>query len=231
MNLKPTFLTFFFFAGLISLGLARLASAQIIVDTSDSVFLANVNKELDSMREGTRGLVMKELLRRLDEGKAITTISPVTADERTWHPNDRRGTRSHVIAQDTKLRGTARTNPTNALVYLHPSRADSSLSLFKLGTFAQMLAVAMDLNQGTYSGDFRIQEKRSMFFRNGWRDSLKLELISLSDRVPTTEYADAKKAGLLVGEMSTEFPILDVAAAQSFLAPDPSPLPEEETPE
>lgn len=203
--------------------IAPAATAKISVDPTDPTFMAQVEKELDLMRSGKRGVVSEELVRRLDESSATTTIKPVTKDERTWHPNDRRGTRSHVVPQDTKVRGSSRAVPTDALIYLHPSRIDSSMSLFKLGTFAQVLAVAMDLNWGTYPADFRLQEKRSVFFRNGWRDSLSLELISISDRVPTPEYAEAKKAGLLTAEYAPQFPIMDVRQALSPSTPTPSP--------
>jgi hypothetical protein len=210
----PSLLCLLFF-----LGFWIPAQAHISIDSTDPQFEANVQKELTLMRNGKRGIVSQELVHRLDEASAPTVISPVTSDERTWHPNDRKGTRSHVVPQDTKVRGSARTIPTGALIYLHPSRIDPSFSLFKLGTFAQMLAVAMDLNLGTYPEDFKLQEKRSVFFRNAWRDSLGLELISLSDRVPTPEYEAAKKAGLIRTDQVLNFPILDPDAKP---APSPS---------
>jgi hypothetical protein len=196
---------------------------QISIESQSPEFTNHVQKELSLMREGKRGIACAELIRRLDESSAPTVIKPITGDESTWHPNDRKGTRSHVAPQDTKVRGAARTVPTGATLYLHPSRIDPAMSLFKLGTFAQMLAVAMDLNQGAYSGDFRIQEKRSFFFRNAWRDSQGLDQLLLSDRVPTSEYRDAKKAGLVTAEKASQFPILSLD--ESVASPSPSPSP------
>lgn len=182
--------------------------SRIVVDSSDGQFSRFVEKELSLMRDSKRGVVCQELVRRLDSATATTTIKPITKDEGTWHPNDRKGTRSHVVSMDTKVRGAARTTPTDATVYVHPSRIDPALSLFKLGTFAHLLATAMDLNMGTFSGDYKIQEKRAAFFRNGWKDSLGLEQVLVSDRVPTADYKEAKASGLLTPENAALFPIL-----------------------
>ncbi len=188
--------------------------AKVQIDPDNSTFAAQVLTELNLMREGKRGVACEVLVRRLDESEALVTIEPITSDEKTWHPNDRKGSRSHVVPLDTKLRSASRTSPVSSILYLHPSRIEPLLSLFKLGTFADELANAVDLAKGTYSGDYRIQTRRSAFFRNGWKDSMGGALVHLSDRVPTVDYQEAKKLGLISKEFAEIFPILDPARVQ-----------------
>jgi hypothetical protein len=83
--------------------------------------------------------------------------------------------------------------------------------LFRLGTFAYELSIAMDLNYGQYSGDFKVREKRATFYRNAWCDAAKFPLIEMSGRVPAKEYQAAKAKGLIVEENAAYFPILDVS--------------------
>jgi hypothetical protein len=197
---------------ILALFLAPVAAmAAVEIDTTDVSFLNSVTKELDLMRAGTRGVVCKTLMERLDAAPMATIIRPVTADEQTWHPNDRKGTRSHIIPQDTKIQGAERKQPTGAYLYLHPSRIDPSLSLFKLGTFVYFLAQAADLNQGQFSADYRIRERRAIFFSNAWKDSLGYPVLSISDNVPTPDYQKAKQDGLLMEEEKQNFPILDAS--------------------
>lgn len=184
--------------------------AGIRVDQSDPQFFKNVTRELDIMRAGKRGIVGKTMMERMDLAVATTTIKPITRDENTWHPNDTRGIRTHVVAVDTLIRDAARTVPTDAILYLNPNHIDPKLSSFKLGAFVHNLALAMDLNIGEFSGDFQERERRAMFFRNAWRDSMDLPLFEMSERVPTTEYQMAKDSGLISEEYAIFFPILDV---------------------
>lgn len=217
-------------AGLLSfmivLGGKSSAVGALVIDASDPVFQENVQKEISLIRSGKRGIAPQELLDRIESSEATTTIRPITADETTWHPNDRRGTRSHVVPKDTRIRGARRSVPTSATLFLHPARVDPSMSLFKLGTFVYELAMAMDLNMGEYSGDYRIREKRAMFFRNAWFDAMRLPLVGISNRIETTEYQQAKELGLVTEENKTSFPILDFTEheAEDFPEPEPSPL-------
>lgn len=137
------------------------ASAAVEIDRQDEAFLASVSKELQAMRTGSRGIACQALIERLDGSPAMTIIRPVTEDETTWHPNDKKGTRSHIVPQDTKIQGAERRQPTGAVVYLHPSRVDPSLSLYKLGTMVYFLAMAADLNTGQFSSDYRLRERRA----------------------------------------------------------------------
>jgi len=194
------------------------AYAEIVVDQSFLVFYSQVETELGLIRDGKRGIACQELIRRLDASPVTTTIAPITEDERTWHPNDRKGTRSHVVPQDTKLRGGARNIPTPAILYLHPTRIDPSLSLYKLGTFVHELANAADLNRGEFSGDYKTAEKRASFFRNAWRDSFGWSLMTMSGQVPIPEYQNAKKGGMISLDFASYFPILDIAAVQKDMA-------------
>jgi len=203
-------------------GFAAPALAVLAVDSSNPSFERLVQAELEKIRSGNRGLVTLQLLNRLEAAPATTTIRLLGADEATWHPNDRRGSRSHVVAADTRLRGAERTRPTDAVLYLHPSRIDPSLSLFKLGTFVHEISFAADLNEGRFSADFRLRERRASFYRNGWLDSLGLKPVLISDRVPTPEYSQAKKKGLLTEENTDGFPLLEM--------PEPISPPEPPTP-
>jgi hypothetical protein len=199
--------------------------AALLVDQSDQAFAQLVEAELDAMRSGHRGVVSQELISRLETAVATTTIKAITSDEATWHPNDRRGTRTHVVSLDTKPRGAARAVPTSAIIYLHTDRVNPQMSLYKQGTFAFYLAVAMDMNQGAYSADYRAQERRATFFKNAWRDALKLPSVGISDRVPTPDYAAAKKAGLITEEHRADFPIIEVEAFLRQKAAVPTPTP------
>lgn len=196
------------FVAFLTLGLGGL-HAVLKIDESDPQFYSLVLKEVTLMRQGERGVVCQTLIDRIDASTATTTIRPVTSDETTWHPNDRKGSRSFVLPLDTKVRGAERGEPTSAVLFLHPSRIDPKLSLFRLGTFVRELAQAMDLNTGAYSGDFRTREKRVIFFRNAWCDVQGFGLIEISDRIPTPEYQEAKKLGLIEASFSAFFPILD----------------------
>jgi hypothetical protein len=183
--------------------------AALVVDETDAEFVRLVNAELEAMRSGQRGVVSKQLVGRLDAAAVTTTIKMLGPDESTWHPNDHRGTRSHVVAGDTKLRGAARTQPTSATVFLHKPRVDPSMSLYRLGTFVHELSLAADLNEGRFKGDYPGREKRATFYRNGWLDAMRYKLVLVSDRIPTPEYSRAKELGLLTEDNAAAFPILD----------------------
>src|SRR5690242_1148746 len=102
------------------LALPQFGWTEIQIDSADPNFQSQVTTELDLMRQGKRGIVCQVLVDRLDNSQANTTIKPVTKDENTWHPNDRKGTRSHTVPVDTKLRQAERTVPTSAVLFLHP---------------------------------------------------------------------------------------------------------------
>jgi hypothetical protein len=182
--------------------------AAIEIDRQDAAFYKFVSAELDAMREGKRGPICAALVERLDLSTATTIIAPVTSDESTWHPNDKKGTRSHVLPMDTKIQGAERREFTGARLFLHPSRIDPRLSLYKLGTFVYCLAIAADLNYGQFSTDYRVRERRAVFFSNAWKDALGYALITVSDNVPTSDYQKAKKDGQLISENKDNFPIL-----------------------
>ncbi len=210
------------FLFLIAMATPVLSRAAVQIDSTDADFTKKVQAELESMRTGTRGIAAKSLVARLDASTATTTVKVLGLDESTWHPNDHRGTRSHVVAADTRIRGSERRKPTSAILYLHKTRIDPSFSLFKLGTFVHELSFAADLNEGKFSGDFKIREKRATFYRNGWLDSFNLKPILVSDRVPTPEYSKAKELGLITEGNAPNFPVLDVSPAPS---PSPDPVP------
>lgn len=215
---------FFIACGFVVALSALKGHGAITIDPSDPDFARLVQAELGAMRSGERGLVSRTLIARLEKAPADTVIRELGPDETSWHPNDRRGTRSHVVAQDIKLRGAGRESPTDAVLHLHQARVDPTLSVFRLGTFAHQLAIAADLNEGSFSGDFRIRERRATFYRNGWLDSLGLKPILVSDRIPTPDYSQAKALGLLTEDRSDAFPILDAEAAEAP-SPEPSPAP------
>lgn len=192
----------------IPLFLISTPSRAVLVVEGDPSFRQLVDRELQLMRDGKRGVVCQKLVEQLDTASPQTIIRPITKDESTWHPNDRKGTRSYVVAGDTKVRGGQRDTPTEAVIYLHPQRVDPSLSLYKLGTMVYSLASAKDLNLGTFSGDFKIREKRAVFYRNAWCDSLHFPLINVSGRTQTMEYQKAKEKGLISPENQELFPIL-----------------------
>lgn len=212
---------------LVLAGPASVCQAILRVDSADPAFATLAENEIEAMRSGKRGLVPRTLIERLQAERATTTIHPLTSDESNWHPNDLKGTRSHTVARDTRVRGAERDTPTNADVYIHPSRVDPNLSLFKLGTFVHELAIAADLNDGRFSADYRTREKRASFYRNAWLDSMGLKPIAVSDRVPTPEYGKAKERGLLNEDNAPYFPLMDAAQAptptsQPAPSPDPS---------
>jgi hypothetical protein len=199
---------------------ARPAFAGLVVDPANAPFAALAQAEITAMAEGRRGPVSAELIRRFSEIETTTTIKPLTLDEETWHPNDRKGTRSHVVPLDTKMRGAIRTSPTSAVIYLHVNRVDPQMNLYKMGSLANLLARALDLNQGQFSGNHTIQEKRAVFFQNGWRDSKGLVPFQISDGVPTPEYLAAKKAGYLTASYARHFPILNLKSVTTWSRTD-----------
>ena len=200
------------------------AQARIVVDGSNPDFAQKVNAELSLMRSSNRGVVCKNLVDRLDAATSTTTIKMLGPDESTWHPNDHRGTRSWVAPQDTRVHGAGRTRPTNAILYLHPSRIDPNFSLFRVGTFVHELSFAADLNDGKFSPDFRVRERRASFYRNAWLDALHLKPVLVSDRVATPDYSRAKEEGLITADHASEFPILTAnATGQAIIEPSPTP--------
>src|SRR5437870_3442761 len=68
----------------------RRAQAVLVIDDADPAFKSLVVHEVSAMREGKRGVVCEALVSRIEASSATTTIRPVTKDETTWHPNDRR---------------------------------------------------------------------------------------------------------------------------------------------
>lgn len=190
------------------MGGVPFVAAEIHVEASDAEFKRLVERELNQMRAGERGLVSRTLVQALDEAPATTTIKPLTRDDLTWHPNDRKGVRSHVVPMDTRVRGAERREPTDAVLYLHPSRINPKLSPFKLGTFPHELSEAKDLNLGEFSGNPVEREKRASFYRNAWRDAMGYPLLERAGEIETPEYANAKAAGLLTAANADNFPII-----------------------
>jgi len=137
-----------------------------------------------------------------------TTIKPLTRDEMTWHPNDSRGVRSHVVADDFKVRGAARMDPTPATIYLHFTRINPKFSAYKLGTFVHQLSEAFDLNTGRFSGKYQIRERRSSFYRNAWRDSLGFPVLEMAGDIEIKDYKVAKESGYINDDYRDQFPIL-----------------------
>ena len=203
------------------MALVTPARAILRVDPSNPTFAANAQKEIEAMRSGKRGIVCQALIERLDVATATTTVRPLTSDESTWHPNDPKGTRSHTVALDTRIRGGERTKPTNADIFIQMARVDSTMSLYRLGTFVHELALAADLNDGRFSADYRTREKRASFYRNAWLDSLGLRALAVSDRVPTPEYSEAKNRGFITEANKPNFPLLELPVS----TPVPSPVP------
>ena len=197
-----------FLFGVVSL-MAKGLEAVLIVE-GELPFQSHVINEIQLMRDGKRGVVSQSLIHKLDSCTSTTTIRSITGDEETWHPNDRKGTRSFVVPVDNKIRGSQRTVPTNAIVYIHPHRVDPGLSLFRLGTFAYELSFAADLNRGEFSGNNTVREKRATFFRNAWCDANGYNLIELSGRIQTKEFQKAKAAKLITVDYFDSFPILDL---------------------
>ncbi|OVE78332.1 hypothetical protein BVX98_00570 [bacterium F11] len=209
-------------------GFPVLTWGGILIDTSDQEFFSMVQKEINSMREGKRGVVCQKLIEDLDVSLSTTIVRPLTRDDRTWHPNDHRGKRSHVVADDFLVRGAARVEQTKATFYLHPTRINSRLSSFKLGTFVHQLVHARDLNYGEFSGDYRVREKRASFFRNAWRDSLGLPILEMAGEIGINEYSYAKERGLLTEENKYFFPILDVPEEEEAVIEKEEVIEEEE---
>lgn len=216
MRLSAIFAAFFIIAS------CTRAHAVLQVDPADPAFAQMAQKEIGLMRSGDRGLVCRSLVERLDLATATTTVHALTSDESTWHPNDRKGTRSHTVARDTRVHGAQRNKPTDADIYVQPARVDPSMSLFKLGSFVNELSQAADLNEGVFSADFKTREKRSAFYRNAWLDALGFKPISVSDRIPTPEYAQAKAKGLLTEAYASHFPLVGPI---SDLSPVPTATP------
>jgi len=183
--------------------------AGLKIDVTDPQFAKYVKNELDLMREGERGLVCQQLIMSFDVDTSTTVVQSLTRDEETWHPNDGRGTRSHVVADDFLVRGAARPKPTNATLYLHYTRIDPKFSSFKLGTFVHQLSIALDLNRGNFSPNYQTREKRASFYRNAWRDSLGYPLMERAGNVETPEFLLAKEQQLINDDHRDAFPILD----------------------
>lgn len=194
--------------------------AYLVIDEADSHFSVLVNDEVDKMESGKRGIVCQQLIETIKLSIATTTVVPITTDEKTWHPNDPKGTRSHVVALDTAVRGAKRINPTSAIIYLNINRIDPGGNLFKLGTFVELLAQAMTLNNGRFSADYKMRERQSMFYRNAWRDSMQLSLYPASGNVPTDDYRQAKKRGFITEQNKAYFPIIN---PENFTVPLSSP--------
>lgn len=184
--------------------------AAIEIDQSDNSFYINVKDEIKKMKTGARGLACKALVEQMEAASANILIRPLTRDENTWHPNDKKGKRSHVVAMDTKIRDAAREKPTNATIFLSDDQVNPKLSLFRVGGFVRYFALGMDLARGQFSDSYILRQKRSVFFQNAWRDSMGFELLDNSSRIPTDEYQKAKAAGLIIEEFSEFFPIMDI---------------------
>jgi hypothetical protein len=131
----------------------------------------------DLMTASKSGLRL--LYERTLHAPVSVAIRSVTEDSTTWHvdeadmaPEDRpteRNRRSHTEPSDSLGRGAERDTPTASTIFVNPFRIKKSDSSYERGTFVHELVHALDLAYGQYNSDYRIRERRAVFFENMWR--------------------------------------------------------------
>lgn len=164
------------------------SDAKLLIG-GDNAFKKNVSNYLaEASRNSNR---LSKLIAYAKNSPKTIRINPITNDPATWHTSGEKS-RSHTEAIDNKKRGHERRMPTDAVVFINVNRIDPNHKSYKNGTLIHELAHAVDLANGKYNGDYKIREKRAVFFENIWRhfNGKKLRT-DYHGRFPTTEYQEA----------------------------------------
>ena len=158
----------------------------------DSAFKNNVRQALT---EAQKTLEISKLIAVAQQAGKRVIIRPITNDTSTWHYSGKKS-RSHTEAIDNKQRGIAREKPTAAVIYMNPNRVKPTHKSYRSGVLFHELAHAVDLVQGNYHGDYRIRERRAVFFQNIWRAQKGKSLrTKYHDRFDTLDYQKYKASG------------------------------------
>lgn len=113
---------------------------------------------------------LNRLLHKARFSSARIWIRPISENPASWHSDGDRS-RSHTRALDQKKRGASRGQYTDSVIYINPERIQLSSPSYAGGTLIHELVHAVDLASGRYHDDYRIREKRAVFFQNIWRNS------------------------------------------------------------
>ena len=141
------------------------AQADIVIQGS-SDFRAKVRYCLQDAKGSSATL--RKLVNAARHSSSDISIRAITDDRATWHASGKKS-RSHTEADDKLARGSQRDRPVDAIIYINVKRITPSHKSYKSGVLVHELAHAVDLAEGRYHGDYRIREKRAVFFQNDWR--------------------------------------------------------------
>lgn len=176
------------------LSLSQAAHATITIQ-GPSKFKANVEFHLSQAKRQSDQL--KRLINAAEIHPSIITITPITNDKSTWHYKGDKS-RSHTEASDNKKRGAKRDKPTNSIIFINTNRITPSHKTYKSGTLIHEIVHALDLANGLYNSDYKIRERRAIFFQNIWRSLQHKTLRSnYHDRFQTLDYQNAVNSGTI----------------------------------
>ncbi len=170
------------------------AWATIIIDGRPA-FKAKVEQHLVEAK--VKSPYLSALITAAERSKRRVYIKPITNDKSTWHYSGKKS-RSHTEALDNKKRGAQRNTPTDAVIFINKNRITREHKTYKSGTLIHEFVHAVDLIGGKYHGDYKIRERRAIFFQNIWRSLHGKTLrADYHDRFKTLDYQNALRENSL----------------------------------
>jgi hypothetical protein len=123
------------------------------------------------------------------------TVRPITDDRATWHPDGDR-TRGHTEPDDGRKRGSGRSAPTPAIIFIPRDTVDPASAHWRNGLLVHELVHAIDLAYGRYNRDYTVRERRAVFIQNIWRERTGFPLRrEYHGRFATLDFQYAKSRG------------------------------------
>ena len=174
------------------------ASAVLVIETgrsqADRAFEQRLQAALLHVRD-SQDAAVREVYSAAMATPVTITLRPITDDRATWHPDGDR-TRGHTEADDGRRRGTGRSVPTPAIVYIPRDTVDPASAHWRNGLLVHELVHAIDLAFGRYNRDYTVRERRAVFIQNIWRDRIGFPLRKdYHGRFATLDYQYAKSRG------------------------------------
>ena len=136
---------------------------------------------------------IQRLLRAAREATRVITIREITDDQSTWHRHGDR-TRAHTQPGDGESKKLGRSTPVDAILFLPLDAIEPTERRWSSGVFVHELVHAVDLVYGRYHSDYRIRERRAVFFQNQWRADTDTPLRThYHGRFDTLDFQDHQK--------------------------------------
>lgn len=178
------------FVGLSIFTSAIQVNAELVIE-GGPIFTSKMERHLIEAKTKSHYLYL--LISAVERSQKRIFIKPITDDKSTWHYSGKKS-RSHTEALDNKKRGSERNTPTDAVIFINQNRITQTHKTYNSGTLIHELVHALDLASGNYHKDYKVRERRAIFFQNIWRSLHGKSLrTNYHDRFATLDYQNAKR--------------------------------------